>query len=343
MICWLIFALLGPHSSLGRCRQVERRPIPKRLLKSPGRHGRTLPVTPRTNSPGLILAPSIKKSRPHLADDGLHERLGTPTSRALCFRARAGPIWYAVIPTLQRARTVDSRKRGAAMNRTTSEAPGPSTVVNGQYWAWRTAGCPKTVKGPLQLSPNPFDHHLHTAGTAGFHELFEQRLRAGDWDGVLRMYSSEERIGGLLRLWPLIPTDASGEVLLNNWSLCDLPVRYGMARVLALFREVAYIGHGPKQVEPVRLYRGFSASQYRRGLSWTPQLETARLFAGGGRYDDGYGFVGTVVAPPEAVLAFIKNRNESEYILDPARYPRVREVEVVYPPDDPRRDKGGDA
>jgi len=43
------------------------------------------------------------------------------------------------------------------------------------------------------------------------------------------------------------------------------------------------------------------------------------------------GFVYSAVVPPEAVLGGVDDREESEYLVDPARLPRVRRVEIVQP------------
>jgi hypothetical protein len=64
-------------------------------------------------------------------------------------------------------------------------------------------------------------------------------------------------------------------------------------------------------------------------MSWTTDLDTARRFADhcielGSRQAE----VVTVLAPPAAMLVETADDRENEVVVDPARLPRVRLIEV---------------
>jgi len=84
----------------------------------------------------------------------------------------------------------------------------------------------------------------------------------------------------------------------------------------------------PRPTEPIRLYRGCPEAA-RHNMSWTSDIEVARLFASGkmlGR--ELRGNVWTVLAQPEDLLAHINERDEAEYVLHPYRI-EERGVELL--------------
>lgn len=128
-------------------------------------------------------------------------------------------------------------------------------------------------------------------------------------------------------------TRAQRRSLLEDlWSGCDGSIWRNRKRAVALLVEAGYIGDLPRPDGPLKLYRGVYAPAHARGLSWSTSLEVARYFVRPfGRGPNRGGFVYTVLAPPEAVLAGFADRDESEYVLNPSGLPPVRRVEIIRP------------
>ncbi len=118
-------------------------------------------------------------------------------------------------------------------------------------------------------------------------------------------------------------------VVADVWSAAEFPAKsLPVEAWVRFFRLAAY----PAPAQPLTVYRGTTAAR-RRGMSWTTDLEQARIFADacalGGRTAE----VVTVIAPPKAVLAVMdevepEGRKEHEVVVDPGLLPRVRRLEV---------------
>lgn len=124
-----------------------------------------------------------------------------------------------------------------------------------------------------------------------------------------------------------LPRDDLREVLQPVWTSAEGSTReFPIPKWVALFREADY-SLRPQQA--VRLYRGTRRGRWRRGMSWTTDLDRARFFADRW-FERGYGQteVVTVLAPPAAMLVEIANDSESEVVVDPTLLPRVRLIEV---------------
>jgi hypothetical protein len=124
-----------------------------------------------------------------------------------------------------------------------------------------------------------------------------------------------------------LPRDDLREVLQHVWTSAEGSTReFPIPKWVALFREADY-SLRPQQA--VRLYRGTRPGRWRRGMSWTTDLDRAPFFADRW-FERGYRQteVVTVLAPPAAMLVEIANESESEVVVDPARLPRVRLIEV---------------
>jgi hypothetical protein len=121
------------------------------------------------------------------------------------------------------------------------------------------------------------------------------------------------------------------ELLPGCWSGPEWPVGHlGDDTWLYLFREAGWVSTygSPRPDSPVTLYRG-APSRHARGMSWTEDPDRAEWFA------RRWGSLRDVVAPvwmasvdPGALLGRIDDRNEAEYVVDPARLPRLRRVAV---------------
>ena len=124
-----------------------------------------------------------------------------------------------------------------------------------------------------------------------------------------------------------LPRDDLREVLQYVWTNAEGSTReFPIPKWVALFREADY-SLRPQQA--VRLYRGTRPGRWRRGMSWTTGRDSAGWFADhcielGSRQAE----VVTVLAPPAAMLVEIADDRENEVVVDPARLPRVRLIEV---------------
>ena len=108
--------------------------------------------------------------------------------------------------------------------------------------------------------------------------------------------------------------DAEGGTSLDNPLMVDL---------LDLWAEVGYYSDSevPKPTKDILVYRG---AEEWEGLSWTTRVTTAAWFANRFRTAEPP-VVWQAVAPPEAVLATINQRNEHEVVVDPWQLTTVEE------------------
>jgi hypothetical protein len=140
-------------------------------------------------------------------------------------------------------------------------------------------------------------------GVARLEAMKEEAMVFGNWNEVLILESSYARLPKLIEIWPKVPPDQRRQLLADNWDCCDGNLWQYRNKVIAMFREVGYVGDLGCPPEPIRLYRGTVSPRWSRGVSWTTNLRIARFFADGGRFGPMGGFVYTVDVPREAILA----------------------------------------
>jgi hypothetical protein len=126
--------------------------------------------------------------------------------------------------------------------------------------------------------------------------------------------------GGLLT--PL----AAARCVADAWSGPDSPERsLSRDQWLELFRHAGYTQEGsvaPRPPSPVQLYRGASLGR-RGGMSWTSDIEVARLFARMPHVPPDERCVFRARVTPRRLLGYIhfEGRQEAEFIVDPRRMP----------------------
>ena len=151
-----------------------------------------------------------------------------------------------------------------------------------------------------------------------------------DWHKALMLAGSFWRFPLFVCLAPEMTRQERREQLADIWTACD---NIWAWREIALryLHETGYIGDLPKPTTPLTLYRGVSSRVHRLGLSWSLSRETARKFThpfSRGGIESSQAAIYEAVAPPEAFLAGFSDRDEQEYVVDPALLQAVRLVEA---------------
>jgi hypothetical protein len=142
-----------------------------------------------------------------------------------------------------------------------------------------------------------------------------------------------------LDCWPLAvdqllvgrsPNIVKGCALLsfwNNYGLYSIPqgLRENLPHLVDAFKHLL----PPYTGESLVLYRGELASRHLTGIygiSWTPIIETAKVFADRRCSDEGSGVVLKIEATPGMIVAAVKDYSqhtlrlgEDEYLVDPRR------------------------
>lgn len=174
---------------------------------------------------------------------------------------------------------------------------------------------------------NDYRHLVETA----LHDLMDEAIKARDWRGAHGLVPSFRRFDLFIALAPRMTPDERSACLAKVWTDCD-GIWPNRKAALAYLKEAGYIGSLPKPEAPLTLYRGVSTSRHRLGLSWSTNIDTARSFVRPfGRFANRGGVIYGAVAPLEAFLAGFNDREESEYVVDPALLRSVRQVEIVVP------------
>jgi hypothetical protein len=75
------------------------------------------------------------------------------------------------------------------------------------------------------------------------------------------------------------------------------------------------------------VYRGAVAQTRGSGLAWTADIVVARRFAQAAEELDGDGVVFRATAPPESVIAILRDRAETEIIVEPHLLRELEEIE----------------
>jgi hypothetical protein len=116
------------------------------------------------------------------------------------------------------------------------------------------------------------------------------------------------------------------EVILEVWSGADRPTYKLPAWLWILWFQMAGFVSEPKGMqrpaEPMMLYRGANhPTRFRRGMSWTDDLDQARWWADRLPRPSGPGVVYVAEVPPENILAINHDpdhgRGEHEFIINP--------------------------
>ncbi len=199
---------------------------------------------------------------------------------------------------------------------------------------WETYFRPDPLRALFEAQQSPEDQEAAAAVrremAAKLATLYEQ----GGLDAFERASLLVGRNNGpaLLRVWYHLGalTDADlPPVVADVWSSAEWPTQSLTVREwVRFFRLAAY----PAPARPLTVYRGTTAGR-RRGMSWTTDLEQARLFADAFVLMGRIAEVVSVIAPPEAVLAAMdevepEGRKEHEVVVDPGLLPPVRRLEV---------------
>lgn len=143
-------------------------------------------------------------------------------------------------------------------------------------------------------------------------------------DAVRALLRSYGRNNGPVLIWAwcssgLVVGAAVREWILPVWSWSEYPGDLGTQRWVKLFRATGYVSDGQlAPLGPITLYRG-AVESGKRGMSWTTNRTVAKGFTVPPRLP---GQVWKVTVPPEAVLARIEGRQESEVIVNPRMLPR---------------------
>lgn len=139
--------------------------------------------------------------------------------------------------------------------------------------------------------------------------LLDKRFKARDYAGALWLYERPYRITTLVE-WVTdgwVKDEAFKTLLLEVWQDTEMPGQWPKDYLVRLFRRAGFISDNSQiqPTEPVTVYRGVTDKRYRRGLSWTTDLEKARWFAR--RYNDvdTVGYVYETTVKPRYILAFI--------------------------------------
>ncbi|RUR65894.1 hypothetical protein EJP67_02345 [Variovorax guangxiensis] len=154
----------------------------------------------------------------------------------------------------------------------------------------------------------------------GDRDLFDT-LRAAHWPTICSQMCSEA------------PTRELADLLRSRWTEYGGRIRVDTgddALLVRALRAWLPMYRGPEMT----LLRGESIERYqagRLGFCWTPNRETAEMFASGLQADyPGGGCLLQCLAPPDAILAAPDAHSrwlgEEEYVLDPTK---LGDVEVV--------------
>jgi hypothetical protein len=136
------------------------------------------------------------------------------------------------------------------------------------------------------------------------------------------------------------PDSRIGSALLSFWftyGLCSIPraLKSDLAYPVDAFRCFLPPYPGPA----VTLYRGELESRHEAGIygiSWTPRLEVARMFARRRWPDEGRGVVLQLEATPDMIVAAVSDHSqhtlylgEDEYLVDPRQvYGRISVIKL---------------
>ena len=151
-----------------------------------------------------------------------------------------------------------------------------------------------------------------------------------DWSTAHALAGSYWRFDLFVLLAPLMTSDERRRCLAEIWPCCDGCIWPNRKVALTYLKEAKYVGDLRRPDAPLTLYRGVRWRAHRLGLSWSMKLDTARFFVHGRGPNLG-GFVYSALAEPNAILGAFNDRNEAEYIVDPALLRGVQRVEIVAP------------
>ncbi len=141
-------------------------------------------------------------------------------------------------------------------------------------------------------------------------------------DGLTSAMARVGRVDALVLLWDAwtfgrVPAQVMTAVIGPAWSTAEYPqMTLPAGDWLAMFALAGYTVDGvpvERPVAPLVLWRG-SHKARRRRWSWTVDRAVAERFAGLGSRETGT--VWTAVVPPEALLAHLTDRDESEYVVN---------------------------
>jgi len=148
-----------------------------------------------------------------------------------------------------------------------------------------------------------------------------------NWSSFVFLHERPFRLDALLRLHnsDVLTGEAASELVVDTFTDAEWP---GQNKVvwLELFKRhchstVAYWKGGAKLPEDRVLYRGGCDDEqedYELGISWTSDPEKAEWFAKrNAKFFHGEPRVFSLKVPRDAVLAYIGNRKEEEFIVDP--------------------------
>jgi hypothetical protein len=130
-----------------------------------------------------------------------------------------------------------------------------------------------------------------------------------------------------------------GGIISGCWCAPEYPVQHlGKREWIRLFKHAGFVdGDGPadRPADPVRLWRGcINVGAYgAAGMSWTADRDKAQWFADRCTWQSlglfGVQVSGDVleaVVQPEALLAQISSRSESEYVINPYMRSKIAHV-----------------
>ena len=154
------------------------------------------------------------------------------------------------------------------------------------------------------------------------HAYVDALSRMTDYETELVSVGRDDAPELLWSLWHLnlIPHEEFRRLLPMVWCMAEYPTSsIGTRRWLKMFKHSGFVTDcsAAPPTSPRQLYRGHEVA-YKRGFSWTTDIEKARWFADRFRVElNRQTFVFVATVPPHAVLAQMAGREETEVVVNP--------------------------
>ena len=180
-----------------------------------------------------------------------------------------------------------------------------------------------------------------------FADTLKESVQNGDMYGAISMFGNDSDAGlHLIRAaFPLLNERERATLLSDVWvrgcygeHAIHARGNFTRAMMLDLFRQAGLLAElaretlgGPRTIYrgvPVRRRRKTTVADGRRGLAWTTRRDIAAWFAFRHQNIGAAPLLIQATAPPSAVLAFFRQRNEDEVIVDSSRLVDVRETTI---------------
>jgi len=182
-------------------------------------------------------------------------------------------------------------------------------------------------------------------------QLRQKKLRDKDFAGYLFTFSHDERFDSFLKIIPKLSAKEYWELLRELWMMAEViePDRTTWLRLLQSKRSGREFlmtkgerGALAKMPDRIEIWRGCGHAAGVRGLSWTLDMERAKMFASyacqGRRLYLAASSCGSTPIVARAicgkahVLAFFKERSEAEIVINPKKLKEVQTFSLAGSP-----------